>query len=154
MNEESFFDLSMLKKDNKTNNDKNEIITLVKDDNNNIKIIPQMTMRLNRNGFIIKNNFKKDGIYMINGEDKTLGAVAINYPREESKLVFMNSKEINKALKQNNYKNFNVFNDRKMISSYFSDSNKGFDFTFIILVIILLCLASESYLLYKLKNKS
>mgnify|MGYP004442397281 FL=1 len=145
MNDNAFVDLSLY-----TDNLKSEIISLKQKD---IEIIPQMTMESSRKGFKIQNQIKKDGYYSIFDGENKIGELALNYPRQESDLRFLNSNDIEKQLEISGYKNINVFNDRKMIGTYFADSKKGFDFTYLILSLLVLCIIGESLVLWKMKNK-
>ncbi len=147
MNSNEFIDISILDTDKKS-----EYIKL-KNKENNTEIIPQMQAIGNRYGFFLHNQIKHAGFYDIVSNDKTIGCIAMNYPRLESNLTFMNASEINKELKKTGYDNYSVFNDKKMIKSYFAQSNKGFDFTTLLLILIILALGTESFIIYKLKNK-
>ncbi len=145
-NDNNFIDISFLVKDNKT-----EYISLVKQGTQN-SIIPQMQTINSRYGFSLHNQIKQDGFYEIKDNDKHLGVLAMNYPREESELVFLKNSDINKQLKEIGYKNYRVFNDRKMIQTYFAQSKKGIDFTFLLLCLIVSCIIVESIILKKLKQ--
>lgn len=152
MNDNSFVDLSLMNKGTKDNRISDEVEKMKRETDENY-VIPQMITLGNRQGFRLNNQIKKSGIYFIYDNEKTIGAIAINYPRNESKLVFMDQKQIKKQLKDIGYNNFSVFNDRKLISTYFNQSKKGFDFTYLLLILILSCLIGETYLLYKMKRQ-
>jgi hypothetical protein len=152
MNDNSFVDLSLMNKGTKDNRISDEVVKMKRETDENY-VIPQMITLGNRQGFRLNNQIKKSGIYFIYDNEKTIGAIAINYPRNESKLVFMDQKQIKKQLKDIGYNNFSVFNDRKLISTYFNQSKKGFDFTYLLLILILSCLIGETYLLYKMKRQ-
>ncbi len=147
MNSNEFIDISILDTDKKA-----EYIKL-KNKENNSEIIPQMQAIGNRYGFFLHNQIKHAGFYDIVSNNKTIGCIAMNYPRLESNLTFMNASEINKELKKTGYDNYSVFNDKKMITSYFAQSDKGFDFTTWLLVLIILASGTESFIIYKLKSK-
>lgn len=146
-NSEDMIDISILTPDKN-----NEYISLVKQGNQNA-VIPQIQTNGSKYGFYLRNQIKQAGFYDIKDGEKTLGVLALNYPREESELSFLNSSQINKQLKALNYKNYSVFNDRKMIITYFAQSKKGFDFTFLLLGLIVLSIAAEELVLYKLKTR-
>ena len=146
-NSEDMIDISILTPDKN-----NEYISLVKQGTQNA-VIPQIQTNGSKYGFYLRNQIKQAGFYDIKDGEKTLGVLALNYPREESELSFLNSSQINKQLKALNYKNYSVFNDRKMIITYFAQSKKGFDFTFLLLGLIVLSIAAEELVLYKLKTR-
>ncbi|MGP1515481.1 MAG: vWA domain-containing protein [Bacteroidales bacterium] len=143
-NEQSLFDISVLTTDNSA-----EYITLTKQGTLN-SVIPQMQFINGRYGFYLQNQIKQAGFYDIKAKEKHLGVLALNYPREESELSFMKSNNIEKELKKISYKNYSVFNNKKMIKTYFIKSKKGFDFTFLLLILIILCLVLESCIMKKL----
>lgn len=145
LNDNSFVDLSIL------SNNIEEYVT-IKNRNNSESYIPQLLTHNSRRGFILNGIIPKAGFYDIYNGDNNIGTLALNYPRTESVLRFLNSSEIHKKLKNSNYKNYSVFNDRKMIKTYFNQSKKGLDFTFILLILIVLSLAMESFMLYKLRK--
>ena len=145
-NSDKFIDISVLNTDNDS-----EYISLVKRGTQN-NVIPQMLSVNSRYGFYLKGQLKQAGFYDIKDKNKLLGVLAVNYPREESELIFFNSTDINKRLKAINYDNYSVFNDRKMIKTYFSQSKKGFDFTFPLLGLIVICLTTEGLILNRLKK--
>lgn len=147
MNDNSFMDLSLF-----ADNISSETIT-INNDNKSISVVPQMLRQNNRLGFKLNYQIKQAGIFGIEDKGKKIGAIAINYPREESELMFHNSSSLNKELKKIGLKDVQVFNNKKMISTYFAQSNKKFDFTFIILVLLLLCLICEGFLLWKMKKQ-
>lgn len=147
MNDNSFMDLSLF-----ADNISSETIT-INNDNKSISVVPQMLRQNNRLGFKLNYQIKQAGIFGIEDKGKKIGAIAINYPREESELMFHNSSSLNKELKKIGLKDIQVFNNKKMISTYFAQSNKKFDFTFIILVLLLLCLICEGFLLWKMKKQ-
>lgn len=147
MNDNSFMDLSLF-----ADNISSETIT-INNDNKSISVVPQMLRQNNRLGFKLNYQIKQAGIFGIEDKGKKIGAIAINYPREESELMFHNSSSLNKELKKIGLKDIQVFNNKKMISTYFAQSNKKFDFTFVILVLLLLCLICEGFLLWKMKKQ-
>ncbi|MBQ9254363.1 MAG: BatA and WFA domain-containing protein [Bacteroidales bacterium] len=147
MSDNAFIDLSLY-----TENLDKETITLKKE-NNSQGVIPQMLRENNRLGFKLNNQIKQDGIYFIFDGEKSLGALAVNYPRVESDLRFMNSVQLRKKLENTGFKDAKVFNDRKMISTYFAQSKKGFDFTYLLLILVLLSIFVESFILWQIKKK-
>ena len=134
-----------------TDKDRQEYVSLVKQGSQN-SIIPQMQSLRGKYGFYLHNKIKQAGFYDIKSGENIIGTLALNYPRTESDLTFFNSADINKLLKNSSYKNFSVFNDRKMIKTYFNQSQRGFDFTFLLLALIVICLIGESFIIYKLKK--
>lgn len=132
-------------------NKNSEYISLVKQGTQN-SIIPQMQYVKGRYGFFLQSQIHQDGFYDILDKDSVLGVLAMNYPREESDLTFLSSNEINKQLKSINYNNFSVFNDRKLIQSYFAQSQRGFNFTLLLLILITISLALESIVAKKLNS--
>lgn len=150
MNDNSFMDISLF-----ADNITSETIT-ISNDSKTFSVVPQMIRQNNRLGFKLFSQITQAGVFNIEDKDKggkKIGAIAINYPREESELMFHNASSIDKELKKIGLKNVQVFNDKKMISTYFAQSNKRFDFTFIILVLLLICLAFEGYLLWRIRNE-
>ena len=147
MNDNSFMDISLF-----ADNISSETIT-ISNNNKSISVVPQMLRQNNRLGFKLNYQIKQAGIFNIEDKGKKMGAIAINYPREESELMFHNVSSLNKELKKIGLKDIQVFNNKKMISTYFAQSNKKFDFTFIVLVLLLLCLMCEGFLLWKMKKQ-
>lgn len=118
-----------------------------------LRVKPHLVYTDNRLGFELNGQIKKAGIYNLVVKDDTITKIALNYNRNESVLKFLNSKQITKQLQAQNFKNYSVFNDQKMISSYFTESKKGFDFSFVLLALISACIVAEIYLCRKI-NKS
>ncbi len=146
MNDNSFMDLSLFSDELSS-----ETIT-ISNDNNTVSVVPQMIRQNDRTGFRLNYQIKQAGIYKLTDKDKTLGALAVNYPRKESELMFYDVSSLNKELKKAGLQTVQVFNNRKMISTYFKQSNKKFDFTFLILTLLLLCIIGEGFLIRKLKK--
>ena len=146
-NSDDFIDLSLY-----SANIESETVKLKQENNNDYTIIPQMLRQNNRLGFKIQGQLKKSGFYTIEDGEKELGVLAVNYPREESDLRFLDAKTLEKELDALGLDNAKVFNDRKMISTYFSQSKKGFDFTYILLLLIVCSIGMEAWLLMKMRN--
>lgn len=146
MNDNSFVDISLFAKDIES-----EVITL-NSDNSAVSIIPQMLRKNNNIGFAINNQIKQADIYYIKDKEKTLGIMAFNYPRQESKLIFNTPTQLSKTTRQAGLKNIKVFDNKKMIRTYFTQSNKQFDFTLLIILTLAICLVGEVLLLRKIKN--
>ncbi len=118
-----------------------------------LNIIPHLIRQNNRIGFTLNNQLKKAGFYNLVSNNEIIAKIALNYNRNESVLKFLNSKQIDKLLKDNNFKNYTVFNDHKMISTYFANSKKGFDFSAIILIMICACITAEICLCRKINKQ-
>lgn len=146
MNDNSFVDISLFGQGINS-----EVITL-NSENSSASIIPQMQKKNNNIGFKINNQIKQAGIYYIKDKDKTLGIMAFNYPRQESKLLFNTPSQLNKATNKAGLKNIKVFDNKKMVSTYFTQSNKKFDFTLFTILALVTCLVCEILLLRKIKN--
>lgn len=146
MNDNSFVDISLFGQ-----NIDSEVITL-NSEHSSASIIPQMQKKNNNIGFRINNQIKQAGFYYIKGKEKTLGIMAFNYPRQESKLLFNTPSQLNKATNKAGLKNIKVFDNKKMVSTYFTQSNKKFDFTLSVILALVTCLVCEVLLLRKIKN--
>ncbi|MBR1768860.1 MAG: BatA domain-containing protein [Bacteroidales bacterium] len=148
MNDNSFIDLSIFDQEAK-----HEYVS-IENPKTKQSVIPQMSMKHWHWGFKLNSQIKQAGIYNIKDSDKVIGSLALNYPREESELSFLSSSELKKELKRHNLNNTDVFNERKLINTYFVQSNKKFDFSVLILIILLLCIGGEIFILRKLKQKN
>ncbi|MDO5760431.1 MAG: hypothetical protein Q4Q06_05345, partial [Bacteroidota bacterium] len=145
-NDNSFTDISLF-----ADSIDSEVVS-INSANSNISIIPQMQRKNNNIGFRLNNQIKQAGIYYIKDKEKILGAIALNYPREESKLMFASSLQLHKTIRQLGLNNAEVFDNKKMIATYFTQSNKKFDFTFCIILALVLCLLSEIILLRRMRK--
>jgi len=145
-NDRELIDISII-----TSNRNSEYISLTQQGTQNT-VIPQMQYVKGRYGFFLHSQIKQAGFYDIHDKDSVLGVLALNYPREESDLTFLSPNEINKQLRNINYNNFSVFNDKKLIKSYFSQSQRGFNFTLLLLILITISLALESIIAKKLNS--
>jgi len=145
-NDNSFVDISVF-----ADSIDSEIINMVSEDSS-FSVIPQLQRIDNKLCFRVNGQIKQAGVYFIKDGEKNLGTIAFNYPREESKLIFNTPSLLNKIIKQNNFKNIEIFDGKKMISTYFAQSNKKFDFTLLIVAMLSLCIICEIFLIRKMKN--
>ncbi|MBP3254065.1 MAG: BatA and WFA domain-containing protein [Bacteroidales bacterium] len=146
MNKQTMVDLSLLN-DTLSSNP----VTLT-DEKKSLSVIPHMHISPMHCGFTLDGQINKAGFYYINQADRVLGCIAVNYPREESVLSFLSASDIEKTLKKCGMKNYTVFNSRKTVSTYFEQSDKGTDFTLWLTLLILLSIAGETLIIYKIKN--
>ena len=147
ISQNNFIDISVL------NEGANPEFVTLKSMQDNYSMIPQTSVHNGRYGILINNGIKKAGFYSIWDKEKNIGCLAMNYLRKESDLTFLSPKDIDKQMKNTKSDNFSVFNDKKMIRTYFSQSKKAFDFSLLIIILIILTLAFEGYTARKINSK-
>ncbi|MDR1725173.1 MAG: BatA and WFA domain-containing protein [Bacteroidales bacterium] len=102
----------------------------------------------NHSGIMLHNQIKTAGNYSIVA-DTAFAGISFNYDRKESRLEFLSANEIRTLLKQQQITNIEVFNASKEISSYFRKSESLFNFTPLLIGLILLCIVLEIFILRK-----
>lgn len=73
---------------------------ILKVSQNGYEFIPQQRALANKTELSFEDNPDRDGIFSITSGDSILQNISFNYPREESKLVYLNLDNINAASKQ------------------------------------------------------
>ncbi len=144
--DEPFIDLSAFTALN------NEETPRVESTSGNVSFIPQMLKRGRLTGLALKDAAKKAGNYDIRLQDSVIGGFSLNYPRTESRLVFLDEGEMKKILKEKGMDNARVFSANGLVESQFAKSSMGFSFSLLLLLLTLMSIAGEILILYKLKK--
>ncbi|MDR0790037.1 MAG: BatA and WFA domain-containing protein [Bacteroidales bacterium] len=110
--------------------------------------IAQIAKNTNHIGIKLHNQLKVAGNYNIT-TDTAFAAIAFNYDRNESKLEFLTTRQIQSLIKQQKINNIEVFNPSKQLATYFKQSERGFPFTPLLIGLILICFGFEAYFLLR-----
>lgn len=143
---EPFIDLSSY-----TALDNDEIVKVMSKEDGS-SFIPQMLKRNRLTGLAIKDATKKAGNYDIRLQDSLIGGFSLNYPRTESRLVFLEEGEMKKILKEKGMNNARVFTANGLVESQFAKSGMGFSFSTLLIILTLMSISGEIYILYRLKK--
>lgn len=143
---EPFIDLSSY-----TALDNDEIVRIISKEDGS-SFIPQMLKRNRLTGLAIKDATKKAGNYDIRLQDSLIGGFSLNYPRTESRLVFLEEGEMKKILKEKGMDNARVFTANGLVESQFAKSGMGFSFSTLLIILTLMSISGEIYILYRLKK--
>lgn len=143
---EPFIDLSSY-----TALDNDEIVKVMSKEDGS-SFIPQMLKRNRLTGLAIKDATKKAGNYDIRLQDSLIGGFSLNYPRTESRLVFLEEGEMKKILKEKGMNNARVFTANGLVESQFAKSGMGFSFSTLLIILTLMSISGEISILYRLKK--
>ena len=130
----------------------NEEIVRVESKEDGSSFIPQMLKRNRVTGLAIKDAAKRAGNYDIRLRDSLIGGFSLNYPRTESRLVFLDEGDMKKILKEKGMDNARVFPASGLVESQFAKSGMGFSFSTLLIILTLMSIAGEIYVLYRLKK--
>ena len=127
------------------------ILNVVSSDNS-ISFIPELIKDNQKFSIDIHNQTNKAGNYNIVEKQNIYGGISLNYGRMESNLNFLEPKEIDEQLSKSILKHFSVLQTKQqLISSYFKKSQNIIPFTTILLFLLFICLAIETFMLVKNK---
>lgn len=116
--------------------------------------IPQTIRRNNKTGLLLNNQARTAGNYNVFQQDSLLAGFSLNYPRTESKLEFLSDSDIKSLLEKQGISNARVFSEKGLLETQFAKSEAEFSFTWILLLLCLLSIASELFLLYRIRTKT
>ncbi len=143
-----FIDLSSF-----VNTETQQVLT-VKQLHDKNSFIPQIIKRHNKTGLLLNNQVRTAGNYNVFQQESLLAGFSLNYPRRESKLEFLSDSDIRSLLEKQGISNARVFNEKGLLETQFVKSEAEFSFTWILLLLCFLSIASELFLLYRIRTKT
>lgn len=122
----------------------------IKSKNDSTEFIPHFVKNQSNIALNLYNQVSKSGNYDIYQGDSLVSGFSLNYSNRESLLEFYSDKELEEKFEK--YSRVRVFDNRKLTETQFKVSDVEFSFTFLFIILALLCVLCEVLILIKLNK--